>query len=107
VSYLVMFVADRAQDRHADALRAVAREVAGAGFFDDPDAGTERTVGTYVRAEGLTDPAARALVAAVIALSERLAVRVEVQHREVVLGHIDAGVADARLSAALGRSPAS
>ena len=32
--YLVLFVADPADDGHADALRAAARAVPQAGFFD-------------------------------------------------------------------------
>ena len=47
--YLVLFVADPADDGHADALRDVARRVPGAGFFDDPMGGKQRTVGTYLR----------------------------------------------------------
>ncbi|HEU4656597.1 MAG TPA: hypothetical protein VFR97_03690 [Capillimicrobium sp.] len=100
--YLVLFVADPADDGHADALRDVARSVEGAGFFDDPAGGEERTVGTYLRVESLRDERAQALIGWVAGVSEALAARVEVQYREVVLGHLVAGQADDRLRAALG-----
>ena len=61
--YLVLFVADPADDGHADALRAAARAVPQAGFFDDPAGGDTRTVGVYLRTEDLAD--GLALVAAV------------------------------------------
>jgi hypothetical protein len=102
VSYLVLFVADAAEDRHADALRAVARAVDGAGFFDDPVAGEERTVGTYVAVERLDEPAAGELIARVADVSARLGASFEVQHRERVLGHLHDGRADQRLAAELG-----
>jgi hypothetical protein len=101
VSFLVLFVADPAADEHAEALREVARTVDGAGFFDDRDAGAERTVGAYVRAERLDEPAAGDLIARVAALSGRLGVCVEVQHDERILGHLRDGRADQRLAAAL------
>jgi hypothetical protein len=102
MSYLVCFVADPAGDRHAEALREVARDVAGAGFVDDAEGGTdERTVGAYVRAERLDEPAVGELIARVAAVSARLGACVEVQHRERVLGHLRDGRADQRLAAAL------
>lgn len=95
-AYLVVFVADRADDGHAEAFRALAREVPTAGFFDDPGGGTERTVGAYLRTEQLTGGGA--LVEAATALSARLGARLEVQFREEVLGFIDAGRPDPELS---------
>jgi hypothetical protein len=98
-AYLVMFVAEPADDGHADALRAAAREVPGAGFFDDPAGGDERTVGTYLRTDDLV--AGAPLMLAVARVSQALAVRIEVQFREEVLGHLVAGRPDAQLAAAL------
>lgn len=100
-SYLVLFVADPADDGHADALRDAARAVDGAGFFDDPAGGEQRTVGTYLRVERLDDERARALIGWVARVSEVLAARVEVQFREEVLGQLVAGRPDARLHAVL------
>lgn len=97
VAHLVLFVADPADDGHADALREVARTVPGAGFFDDPDGGAQRTVGTYLRTDALA--AGVPLVAAVAAVSARLRVRIEVQHREEILGWIVDGQPDAALRA--------
>src|SRR4051794_34125451 len=71
VPYLVLFVADPAEDRHADALRDVARSVAGAGFFDGGEAGDARTVGTYVQAAALDEPGAQALLAAMAEFAVR------------------------------------
>jgi hypothetical protein len=96
--YLVLFVADPADDGHADALRAAARGIAGAGFFDDPAGGEQRTVGAYLRAEELAD--GTALLAAVAQVSFALAARIEVQFREAVLGHLVDGRPDAALAAA-------
>jgi hypothetical protein len=101
VSYLVVFVADPADDGHADALRDLARSVPGAGFFDDPSGGAERTVGAYARVDTLQDEVAQALIGHVGQLSELLAVRIEVQFEERILGHLESGVADAALLAAL------
>ena len=106
MSYLVLFVADVAEDRHADALREVARAVTGAGFFDDPAAGEERTVGTYVAVERLDAPAAGDQIAKVAEVSARLGASFEVQHRERVLGHLHDGRADQRLAAELGSATA-
>jgi hypothetical protein len=98
--YLVLFVADAADDGHADALREAARGVPGAGFFDDPMGGAERTVGAYLRTE---DPAGegRALIEAVAGVSFALAARIEVQFREEILGWIVAGEPDAALTRTL------
>jgi hypothetical protein len=101
VSYLVLFVADAADDRHADALRSIARTVEGAGFFDDPALDGLRTVGTYLRTDDPGAEAALALVARVAAMSQEHAVRIEVQHAEAVLGHIESGLATTELAAAL------
>lgn len=107
-SYLVLFVADPADDGHADALRDVARAVDGAGFFDDPAGGEQRTVGAYLRVDRLDDERAQALIGWVARVSEALAARIEVQFREEILGHLVAGRADARLrtvlAAATGRA---
>ena len=101
VDYLVLFVADPAGDHHADALRDVARAVAGAGFFDGEPEDPQRTVGTFVRVAHLQEPEARALVDAVARVSRALETRFEVQFREEGLGHLDAGTPDARLAQAL------
>jgi hypothetical protein len=98
-SYLVLFVADRAHDRHADALRAAARAVPDAGFFDDPSGAEKRTVGTYVRTDDLAGGAA--LLRAVAAVSARLDTRFEVQFREEVVGRLVSGRPDADLAAAV------
>lgn len=92
---LVLFVADPAADEHADALREVARLVPGAGFFDDPAGGDERTVGTYLRTDDVA--AGAPLIEAVAAVSHRFRVRVEVQYREEIVGFIEDGVPDAAL----------
>src|SRR4051794_24135783 len=101
--YLVLFVADSADDGHADALRAAARAVPDAGFFDDPDGGEQRTVGAYLRTEELA--AGAALVAAVVQVSYALAARIEVQYREEILGHLVAGRPDDKLAAHVGDIP--
>jgi hypothetical protein len=88
------------RDAAWDALRGVARAVAGAGLFDGGD--EPRTVGVYVRVAGLDEPTARALVAEVAALSRRVGVRFEVQYRERILGHLQRGQPDAPLLLALG-----
>jgi hypothetical protein len=98
-AYLVLFVADAAHDGHADALRAAARGVAGAGFFDDLEGGETRTVGTYVRARELQD--GLPLLAAIARVSAALEARIEVQHAEEILGHLVAGRPDAALAARL------
>ncbi|MBX5442133.1 MAG: hypothetical protein IRZ32_11485 [Solirubrobacteraceae bacterium] len=101
MAYLVAFVADPARDEHADALRELARGLPGAGFFDDPDGGLPRTVGTYARVETLADGLARALLRHVGELSGRLRVRIEVQYEERILGHLVAGEPDDALATAL------
>jgi hypothetical protein len=101
-SYLVLFVADRAEDSHAAALRELASGLKGAGFFDDPELGGERTTGTFMRTETLAEPAALELIARVAELSGELELRIEVQHREVILGHLERGRPDEKLAAALG-----
>jgi hypothetical protein len=100
--YLVLFVADEADDGHADALRDTARGLKGAGFFDDPDLGGHRTTGTYLETDSLDDPVALELIARVAELSDMLACRIEVQHREKILGHLDCGRPDEKLAASLG-----
>jgi hypothetical protein len=101
MAYLVAFVADRADDRHAGELRALARSLDGAGFFDDPAGGEQRNVGTYARVEALGDELAQALIGHVGELSGRLGIRIEVQFDERILGHLVSGVPDAALTAAL------
>ena len=100
--YLVLFVADEADDGHADALRDTARSLKGAGFFDDPDLGGRRTTGTYLETESLDDPTALELIARMAELSAALACRIEVQHREVILGHLVSGKPDEQLASSLG-----
>ena len=100
--YLVLFVADEADDGHADALRDTARSLRGAGFFDDPDLGGQRTLGTYLETDTLDDPVALELIARVAELSRTLACRIEVQHHEVILGHLVDGRPDEKLAASLG-----
>jgi len=104
-SYLVLFVADQADDSHAAAMRELARGLKGAGFFDDPELGGERTTGTFMRTDTLGDPAALELIARVAELSGELEIRVEVQHQEEILGHLECGRPDAKLAAALGFGP--
>jgi len=101
VAYLVVFVADPATDDHADALRALARGLDGAGFFDDPVGDEQRTVGAYARVDSLADELAQALLGHAGELSGRLMVRIEVQFDEAILGHLESGVPDAALMAAL------
>ncbi|HEU4974250.1 MAG TPA: hypothetical protein VFT50_04130 [Baekduia sp.] len=96
VAHLVLFVADAAGDEHADALRDAARSVPGAGFFDDPGGGDQRTVGAYLRTDDLR--AGVPLVAAVARVSAELQVRIEVQFREQILGWIRAGEPDPELA---------
>jgi len=98
-AYLVLFVADPADDGHADALRSAARAVPDAGFFDDPAGGEQRTVGAYLKTDDLAE--GLGLVAAVAAVSHALAARIEVQHAEEVLGHLVDGMPDAALRARL------
>ena len=100
--YLVLFVAEPADDSHAAALRELARGLKGAGFFDDPELGGERTIGTFMRTDSIGEPAALELIARVAELSGELELRIEVQHREVILGHLESGRPDAELAAALG-----
>ena len=99
-AYLVLFVADAADDDHAAALRGVARAVPGAGFFDDPDGGPQRTVGTYLMTDELAD--GLALIQAVATISRALELRFEVQHAERILGFLESGRPDAALRAELG-----
>ena len=98
----MLFVADPAEDVHAEALRDLARGLKGAGFFDDPSLGGQRTTGTYLRTASLDEPAALELIARVAELSRALEVRIEIQHAEVILGHLVRGVPDEQLAAALG-----
>ena len=103
--YLVLFVADPAHDGHADALRAAARSVPGAGFFDDTTDDVQRTVGAYLRTDDPAGAPAAALVAAVGAVGKRLATRFEVQYAEAVVGHLHDGRPDAGVARMLGDIP--
>jgi hypothetical protein len=105
-AYLVLFVADPATDGHADALRAAARRVPGAGFFDGAGGdgfGEERTVGAYVKTDTLAGGSA--LLGEVAQISSALGVRFEVQHAEAILGYVVAGRPDASLARHLGDIP--
>ena len=68
------------------------------GFFDDPEPapGSPRTTGGYLRVDAETADGddARALCAAVQALSGEFELEVELQWREGVLGRVRAGVPD-------------
>jgi hypothetical protein len=97
--YLVLFVAEPAEDHHADAIRGSVRRVSGAGFFDDMEGGESRTVGAYVRARELVD--GLTLLAEIAALSRLLKARFEVQHAERILGFLESGTPDAALAAEL------
>jgi hypothetical protein len=99
-AYLVLFVADPANDDHAAALRDVARAVPGAGFFADPGGGPERTVGTYLKTADLAG--GLPLIRAVAATSRALELRFEVQYAERILGFLESGRPDAALRAELG-----
>jgi hypothetical protein len=94
VPYLVLFVADPAEDQHAIALRDLARSIAGAGFIDGGEPGDARTVGIYVRASALDEPGAQALVAAMAEFAMREGVRVEAQLDERIVGHLEADGTD-------------
>ena len=100
VPYLVLFVAGPADDGHADAIRDAARQVPGAGFFDDNADTGERTVGAFLRTD---DPAGdgATLVSALAAVSLLLAARIEVQYAEDILGWIVDGRPDPGLTRAL------
>ena len=92
---------DPARVTYADATFAdrlgwkevVVRATAGAGWFDDPDAATpaERTAGGYVRVGAPDEELGQALLQAASDVSSLHGVVVEVQWREEIVGHIDAG----------------
>jgi hypothetical protein len=87
--YLVFFAAGPVDDALADAIRDRVRAVARAGWFDDP--GDERTTGGYVRVDAVEAPDGQDLLAAARDLSATHGVVIEVQWREEVLGHLEAG----------------
>jgi hypothetical protein len=91
--YLVFFVAGPVDDDLAAAVRNRVRATAGAGWFDDPDAATpaERTAGGYVRVGAPEEELGQALLRAASDVSSLHGVVVEVQWREEIFGHIDAG----------------
>ncbi len=91
--YLVFFVADPVDDDLAAVVRKRVRATAGAGWFDDADAATpaERTAGGYVRVAAPEDELGQALLTAARDVSALHGVRVEVQWREEVVGHIEGG----------------
>jgi hypothetical protein len=90
---LVFFVAGPVDDDLAAAVRKRVRATAGVGWFDDPDAPTpaERTAGGYVRVDAPEDELGKALLLAATDVSALHGVVVEVQWREEIVGHIDAG----------------
>jgi hypothetical protein len=92
--YLVFFVAGPVDDDLAAAVRKRVRATAGAGWFDDPDAATaaERTAGGYVRVGAPEEELGHALLQAASDVSALHGVVVEVQWREEIVGHIDAGI---------------
>jgi hypothetical protein len=92
-AYLVFFVAGPVDDDLAAAVRKRVRATAGAGWFDDPDAATpaERTAGGYVRVGAPEEELGQALLRAASDVSSLHDVVVEVQWREEIFGHIDAG----------------
>jgi hypothetical protein len=92
-AYLVLFVAGPVDDDLAAAVRKRVRATAGAGWFDDPDAATpaERTAGGYVRVGAPEEELGQALLRAASDVSSLHGVVVEVQWREEIFGHIDAG----------------
>ena len=93
MAYLVFFARDPVDDALAAAILDRVRSCAGAGWFDDPGAGSpaERTTGGYVRAREVEEPAARDLLEVARLVSADHAILVEVQWREALLGLIDAG----------------
>jgi hypothetical protein len=116
--YLVLFVLDPADDRHARELEQLADaarqlhpwEGAEPRSFDVvPDESGERTVGIALRVEELPEAdrgAVSALLHGAAAAGERLGVRLEVQLAEQRLGTVAGGRADDavldRLEAELG-----
>ncbi len=90
--YLVFFVADPVDDDLATAVRKRVRATAGAGWFDDSARPAERTAGGYVRVDAPEDEMGRALLQAASDVSALHGVVVEVQWREEVIGHIEAGI---------------
>jgi hypothetical protein len=91
--YLVFFAAGPVGDALADAIRDRVRAAPGAGWFDDPaGSAAERTTGGYVRVDTPEDEAGRDLLAAARDVSAEHGVVVEVQWREQVVGHMEAGV---------------
>ena len=90
MTHLVFFAVGPVDDDLADAIRDRVRAVAGAGWFDDP--GEEhRTTGGWVRVGAMEDPPGQDLLDAARDLSVAHGVVVEVQWREEVVGHIEAG----------------
>lgn len=91
--YLVFFVAGPVDDDLAAAVRKRVRATEGAGWFDDPGATgpAERTAGGYVRVGAPEDDLGKALLQAAADVSALHGVVVEVQWREEILGHIEAG----------------
>jgi hypothetical protein len=92
-AYLVVFARDGVDDALAAAIVERVRTCPGAGWFDDPAADTpaERTTGGYVRVGAPEEPAGLGLLDVARALSADHGIVVEVQFRERILGHLDAG----------------
>ena len=93
-AYLVFFVRDPVDDALAEAVVDRVRSCPGAGWFDDPDAATpgERTTGGYVRCGAPGERIGQALLDAARDVSAAHRLVVEVQWREAVVGHLDAGI---------------
>ena len=91
--YLVIFAASPVDDDTASAIVERVRSCAGAGWFDDPAAATpaDRTCGGYVRVEAPEDADGERLLAIARELSAAHGIVVEVQWREEVVGHLEAG----------------
>jgi hypothetical protein len=91
--YLVFFARDPVDDALAQGILDRIRTCPGAGWFDDPGAGSpaERTTGGYVKVAGPDEPLALALRDVARLVSAELELLVELQFREQVLGHLDRG----------------
>ena len=89
----MFFAKDPVDDDLADAILARVRACPGAGWFDDPAAATpaDRTTGGYVRCATPEHPEGERLLDAARAVSAAHGIVVEVQWREEVVGHLDAG----------------
>ena len=91
--YLVFFARDPVDDALAGAILEGVRGCSAAGWFDDPAAASpaERTTGGYVRVAAPEEPEGRELIGVAQELSRAHGIVVEVQWREEVVGHLEAG----------------